>query len=448
MSETVKHDAPWPSLGRAWYVVFILILAYTIGYVDRVVLTILVEPIQHDLGINDTQIGLLHGLAFVIFYVGLGLPLGYLADHTNRKRIIVISIAFWSVMTMSCGLAKSFAGLFLARVGVGVGEAGLSPTSYSLISDYFPPERRSMALGAYQLAIYIGGGAAILIGGWIAAMVGDKQSVTLPILGEMRSWQVVFMVVGLLGMPVSLLALTLKEPARRLGKSAANAAVGLGDQLRELRKVFVRSRYVYLLHFFAFAFQSIVLNVTLLWARPYLSRQFDVSRSDAAYMVGSLLLLFATSGILTGSALADRMQKRGHRDATIRVGIIGSSCVLIPVILFPFMPTVTLTLVMLALMLFFAAFAVGAAASALQLITPNRARSVISACYLFVLNIVALTIGPTLTGFITDYVFGTPKSVGYSLSIVATLGVIISLVLFFLLLKPFRLAVEQAEREG
>ena len=209
-------DAAWPKPAVAWYGVVVLLLAYTFAYVDRAILTVLVEPIQRDLHINDTQIALLHGFAFVIFYVTLGVPLGFVADRTNRKRLIVGSIAVWSLMTAACGLTSTFASLFAARIGVGIGEAGLSPASYSLISDQFPPSRRSSALGVYTLGIYFGSGLAILAGGLVVGLIGVQPTVTAPLIGVVKSWQLVFFVVGLPGLLVAALAATVREPVRRL----------------------------------------------------------------------------------------------------------------------------------------------------------------------------------------------------------------------------------------
>ena len=135
---------PYPNRKYAWYVVFILFLAYTSSFIDRQIMALLVEPIKRDLGLNDTQFSLLHGFAFAIFYTFMGLPLGRLADRRNRKKIIAIGITIWSLLTAACGLAKTFSHLFLARIGVGVGEAALSPAAYSIISDLFPLKRRSL----------------------------------------------------------------------------------------------------------------------------------------------------------------------------------------------------------------------------------------------------------------------------------------------------------------
>ena len=401
-------EQAWPAPRTAWYAVSVLLIAYTFAYIDRAILTILVEPIKRDLGINDTQVALLHGFAFVIFYVTLGLPIGYLADRINRKKLIVASIAFWSLMTAGCGMVKTFGGLFAMRVGVGIGEAGLSPASYSLIADYFPPARRSLALGVYTIALYLGGGMAILIGGLVVKLVGESPSVIVPLLGEMRSWQVVFMIVGLPGLLVALLACTFAEPARRYspeGKVASAGMAGFVDSWRKMWAHIGRFKKTYALYFLGFSFLGVPFNVTLLWGRPYLTRHFGMPPADAAYLIGGLMLVCATLGIISGSFLADRLQARGKQDATVRVGLIAGCAVLLPMMLFPFLPSISTTAIALGLLLFFGAFAYGAAAAGVQLVTPGSMRAIVSALYLLVINLVGLMMGPTATGFLAAIIF-------------------------------------------
>jgi MFS family permease len=445
MTAAQSDDGAWPSATTAWYAVIVLLVAYTFGFIDRSIMTILVEPIEADLHIKDTAIGVLNGFAFVIFYVTLGVPLGWFADRTNRKRLICGSIGLWSLMSASCGLARSFSQLFVARVGVGIGEAGLSPATYSLIADYFPPDRRSAPLGVYQVGIYLGAGLAILAGGLLVAMVGHSPTMQVPVLGPVRSWQAVFMIAGLPGLFVAVLTATIREPLRR----SAGLAKGTARAERAQTFAHIRAnRSVYILHFIGFACLGTPFNVALLWARPYFSRCFGVSPTEGAYAVGLVMLIFATSGIVIGSLTADRMQGKGRTDATILVGVFAAFALLPFVIAFPFFPTQPTALADLAAVLFFGAFAIGAAPAALQLITPNRMRGVISALYLLVVNMTAQAMGPVVTGFFTDYVFRDPKAVGFSVAIVSTLAALVAAVCLLTLLRPFRRAVGSYDLVG
>ncbi|MBL8645523.1 MAG: MFS transporter, partial [Rhodospirillaceae bacterium] len=201
MSQTAPQPAatepPYPSAGYAWYVVVILMLAYVFAYLDRFILTLMVEPIKRDLGITDTQMSLVLGLAFAIFYTVLGIPIGRLADHKNRRTIVAVGIAVWSVMTAACGLAKNFFTLFLARVGVGVGEATLQPCATSILSDYFPRGKRGLAYSVYAWGLGLGAGGAMILGGRVIEAVSKGGTMVLPIVGEVFPWQVVFFVIGL-----------------------------------------------------------------------------------------------------------------------------------------------------------------------------------------------------------------------------------------------------------
>src|SRR5215211_5283997 len=185
-------EEAYPNPRYAWYVVGVLAFVYIFSFIDRQILNLLVRPIRRDLGISDTQMSLLMGFAFALFYTFFGIPLGRLADSRSRRTLIALGFAFWSMFTAACGLAKNFAQLMLMRMGVGVGEAALSPAAYSMITDYFPPKRRATAISIYSTGIYIGSGLALIIGGLVARFAAAQELWNLPVVGETRPWQVVF----------------------------------------------------------------------------------------------------------------------------------------------------------------------------------------------------------------------------------------------------------------
>jgi len=406
--------APWPSPRYAWYVIFVLMIAYTLSYIDRTIVDLLVEPIKADLGLSDTQFSLLRGLAFAVFYTVLGLPFGIWADRSNRRNIIALGIAFWSLMTVACGFARTFGQLFLARVGVGVGEAALTPAAYSMIADYFPPERRGRALGVYAMGVFIGIGLAIMIGGFVVAAVARAPTVMLPVVGEIRSWQLAFMAVGVPGLAVALWVASLQEPVRR-GAGAPEHPWAMFRQAL----LFIRSQWrFFLCHFAGYALLTMLFNALTAWIPAFLIRVHGYSAGDIAITYGPLLLVFGAAGIYCGGWLADHLRKRGHRDAEMRAGLYSA------LLLWPFaatttlMPTVGLALAMLAPLLFFASFPFAAAASALQLVTPNRLRAQVSACYMLVVNLTGIGFGGTLTALVTDYGFGNEQAVGQAMAAV------------------------------
>ncbi|HTE47251.1 MAG TPA: MFS transporter, partial [Gemmatimonadaceae bacterium] len=203
-----------PSTRYAWYVVAILTLANISANIDQFVLALLVGPIKRDLGITDVQMSYLGGPAFALFYVILGLPIARIADRANRRNLIAGGVALWSVFTAAGAVARTFVQLFFTRVGVGIGEATLYAPSVSLLSDYFPREKRARALSVYSLGIFLGAGASYVIGGWVVGRLTVNEIWTVPIIGAIRPWQTVFLVVGLPGVAVALALLTVREPVR------------------------------------------------------------------------------------------------------------------------------------------------------------------------------------------------------------------------------------------
>ncbi|MCS5575183.1 MAG: MFS transporter, partial [Pseudomonadales bacterium] len=205
----------YPPAGRAWYMVILLTALYMLSFLDRTIIVLLVEPIKADLGLTDTELSLLYGLAFAVFYTFLGIPIARLADRKSRRVIIMVGVSIWSLATAVCGLAKNFGQLFAARVSVGVGEASLSPAAYSMISDSFPTEQRAAAMSVYTMGLYLGVGFALILGGVVIDWVGEGTLTEVPVLGLLAPWQLTFMIVGLPGLLLALMMLTVTEPARR-----------------------------------------------------------------------------------------------------------------------------------------------------------------------------------------------------------------------------------------
>ena len=205
----------YPRPAAAWYAVAVLFLAYTFSAIDRQILTLLVGPVRADLVLSDFELSLLQGAAFSLLFVFVGFPVGRLADVHSRRGIIACGIAFWCLMTTACGLSRNFLQLFLARMGVGVGEATLSPAASSLIADMFPPEKRAVAFSVYHLGYPVGGGLALVIGGLILESLDGIDVLTLGWLGEFRAWQVAFILVGLPGLLLVPLMFSFRDPVRQ-----------------------------------------------------------------------------------------------------------------------------------------------------------------------------------------------------------------------------------------
>ncbi|RZJ38451.1 MAG: MFS transporter, partial [Brevundimonas sp.] len=293
----------WPHPGWGWFAVGALMIAYTSSFIDRQILSLLVEPIRSDLGITDTEFSLLAGLAFSLFYTLMGVPLARLADRGSRRWIIFFGITIWSVMTVCCGLANSFWALFAARVGVGIGEAALSPAAYSMISDYFPPRMRARALAVYSMGPYIGAGLALMIGGGVIDMISRHGTLTLPLLGVMAPWQQTFVLVGLPGLLIAALFLIVREPPRH-GLVKADPKAGVLKFMWARKKTF----YAMIIGFSIFGIAGISY---LAWIPAVLIRGHGWTASQVGFTYGAVLLLAATPGVLVGGWLSDFLAARG-----------------------------------------------------------------------------------------------------------------------------------------
>lgn len=409
---------PWPSAAVSWYGVFVLTMVYILSFIDRTILSLLVGPIRADLGLSDTQISLLHGFAFAIFYTTLGIPIALIADRRNRRNIIALGVAFWSLATAACGLARSFWHLFLARVGVGVGEAALSPLAYSLIADAFPPHRLSRAVSVYTVGAFAGSGLAFLIGGAVISGVASAGTTTLPFFGELKSWQLVFVLVGLPGIPMALWMLTVREPPRRRPVSDSS----LGSALRENLGYMRVHWQAYTAHFAGFSLIGLVFNAAAAWLPAYLMRLHGLTPGGAGFWLGSILLVAGVAGVMSGGWFADRMAARGRSDATMRVGIIAAIGALPFAAVATLQGSLSMSLVLITGFIYFTTLPYGAAAAALQLITPGRMRATASAIYLCILNLAGIGVGSALVALATDRIFGNDLAVGKSLALVGVIG--------------------------
>lgn len=430
-----SREQPWPPARRAWYVAIVLMLANTLAFVDRQALALLVEPIKQDLGISDTAISMLYGLSFTLFYVAVGIPIARIADRSNRRNIIAGSILVWSIATSLCGLARSFAMLLVARVGVGAGEGGLTPSAYSLLADYFPKERLAVAMGVYQMGLYVGSASALVIGGLISTAIPPSSTVIVPLLGALRGWHVVFLLLGLPGILLAAVTLTIREPVRR-GVVATQASVPLAQFLAHVGQ----RRRAYVGIMLGFALMILVGNGTAVWIPAFFERKFGWTTGQVGALYGPVVFLCGTSGALSGGIFASWLRRRGGASANLRAALIGF-VVLIPItIAFPQMPTPQLALVLIGAMNFFAGFNFGGGLAALQEMTPNRMRALVSAMYMLTINLIGAALGPTAIALLTDYWFHDPQALPMAITIVCAIASPLSVVALWIGIRDFRRA--------
>jgi len=326
-STPAAAEEPYPPAGYAWYVVGALTFVYMFSFIDRQILNLLVAPIRRDLGITDTQMSWLMGPAFAFSYILFGIVFGRLTDLRSRRTIIAAGFATWSLFTAGCGLASTYLQMLLLRVGVGIGEASLSPAAYSLITDYFPPKRRATAISVYGMGIYIGSGLAFIVGGMVAKVAAAQEMWQLPLAGLTRPWQAVFFIVGLPGVLLALLMYTVREPLRRDAKMVKTAdgarriaQVPIGKVLAYLGK----NKLTFICHNVGFALLSFSSYGSSAWIPTFLQRNHDWSIGKSGLVYGLIVATCGTLGIALGGRFADRMSEHGRRDATMRVGLIVS----------------------------------------------------------------------------------------------------------------------------
>lgn len=428
-----------------WYVVGLCMVAYIFSFVDRQILALMIEPIKADLHLSDTQFSLLHGLAFSLFYAFMGMPIAYLADRFSRPRIIAVGVVFWSIATAACGLSKNFLHMFLARIGVGVGEAALSPSAYSMFSDMFPKEKLGRAVGIYSIGSFIGGGLAFLVGGYVIALLKDTTAFELPILGSLKAWQLAFFIVGLPGILVGLLIwLTVRDPQR---KGLQTDASGRAKQVRWNDGIgfLKRHRATFTCHYLGFSFYAMALFCMMSWSPALYIRKFGLTPVEAGYMLGIVLLLANTAGVLFGGWLTDHLARRGRSDAAMRTGVIGALGMLVPAVAFSQVDQLWLSVTLLVPAMFFASFPMPASTAAMQILAPNQVRAQVSAVFLLISNLLGLGLGTTLVALLTDRVFMSPTAVGNSMAVVIAGASLLALLLLYKGCACFRSSLEREQ---
>ncbi len=399
--------------GYAWYTVVLLTVAYIFSFVDRYILGLLVEPIKADLELTDTEIGLLLGPAFALFYTTMGLPLGWLADRARRTWIVSAGIAVWSLATAACGLARTFTHLFLARVSVGVGEAALSPCALSMIADSFPEERRGKPIAFYSAALTLGAGIASLVGATVLAWSKSVPTIELPLIGEVAAWQFAFIVVGLPGIPLAVLMFFLREPVRRdLAQIGVDGRAGLRDALR-----YIAARREVFGGFVAMVCVMTIVAYSQGWLPAMFQRTWGWSPEKYALYNGLSLLLLGPICVNVAGWASDRLYANGRRDAPLLM-VIGGLILLVPTGgIAPLMPNAWAAFAVYQLNTIGIATLSATAPTALLNITPGQIRGQVVALYLIVISISGLMLGPTSIGLLNDYVFGE-QGIRYAAAVV------------------------------
>ncbi|MBO9519847.1 MAG: MFS transporter [Porphyrobacter sp.] len=428
---------PYPPPKEAWYAVGVLALATTFAMLDQGILGLLIQQIIVDFKLTDTQASLLLGPAFAFVYVIVGIPLSPMIDRWTRTKIIAIGITVWSLATAACGLANNFVQLFIARMVVGAGESVNGPTAYSIVSDYFSRDRLPKGIYGLQIGSAAGSGLSLLLGGIMISLIASMGTPTLPFVGELRPWQAVMMAVGLPGMFVALLLLTVKEPPRRNFRAEVSKVPLLGAV-----------KYMWL-HFAVFGPLFIGLTLGALdqgsraWGAAFFQRTYGWGPATFGQAAGVVSLVAMLAGLWIGSKWVDWFQSRGKVDGPFRV-ILYTRAVSIPfAIAMPLMPTPELSLAFHAVG-FLSLGMTGPLLNAVMLIvTPNQIRGQVMALYLFIFTVIGQGLSPVITGATTDYVFTSPDDLRWSIMLLHVVFMPAALVVTWMGWKPYRQEVER-----
>jgi len=402
----------------------LFMLAYLVSFLDRQILVMMIEPIQRDLALTDTTFSLLHGTAFAFFYAIVGLFMGRIVDANPRIRVISIAVALWSLATALCGVARGFVTLFIARMLVGIGEAGLTPGVFSAMSDLFKPHERSKAFGIYAMGIYLGTGAAFLLGGKLVELLEDIPPVTLPIIGDLYSWQLAFFIVGLPGILLAIaIFLLVPEPVRgamddqKDNRSDAHPATGF----REFFSYYISHWRPYSGHNLGFGLHMLCAYALISWVPVIFLRVHGWEISQVGLSLGSILITVGPAGALIGGLAARYLTTIGTEASDIKLGLLACVGLLAAGLIITRAATPNVALIGTATAIFFMALPGGLNASSLQTITPPQYRGQAGALFLLVGNILGLALGPLLVALVTDYAFSDQQRVGQSLELVLLL---------------------------
>lgn len=450
-------DDGYPPPAYGWYVVGVLTLAYVFSFLDRQILSLLVEPMKADLDLNDTQISLLQGLAFAVCNALAGLPLGRLVDTQRRTTLVAAGIAFWSIATAACGLVRGYGALLMLRMGVGAGEAILTPAANSLIGDHFPPHKVGFPLAVYSIGIFIGGGLALVIGATVIAGAMAAGPLHVPFVGEIRPWQTVFLIVGLPGLLVALLALSLREPARKGTLHRSVAADGTEKpQAPPLRDVFAflnQNRRAFISVNLFMGFSAVAGYGVAAWVPSMFIRRHGWTAVEIGHTYGLLLLVFGTAGVLMGGWLGDVMTRRHGPGGRLRIAIAVKLLTIPFIVGYTLLPNANWALLPLAVSIFLPTFMNGLSPAILQQMVPNQMRGTAISISLLVVNMLGLGLGPTLIAVLNDHVFRDPNMIHLSILLVCVAMATISLLFILIAYRPYvalvnELQQSQAEAEA
>lgn len=427
---------------RAWYVVLLLMSAQIFSYIDRFLPSLMLAPIKADLDLTDFELGLMLGPAFGLFYVFIGVPIGWLADRYSRRALLATGITIWCSMTAAAGFARSYIPLLITRFGVGLGEATVAPCSVSLISDYFDRDRRPPAISLFMAGTFLGAGCAFLLGGPVVHWISGLTPWVIPGFGEMRFWQMAFLIVGLPGFALAGLMFTIREPRRTEQVKRELQADDTGHASTRATLVYMRKRWRAFGTLFVGSATVVTMGSLVFWNVALFDRTWGWEVREVGIATGVLFLTGGAIGTLMGVRLSNKWIAEGRRDATMRALWIGLLLAVPGFALYPVMPSAPLAIGSLLIAFIGQACAAAAGPVSLTYIAPGQVRSQAIAIYYLIIGVFGQLIGPPPVGLMTD-LFGDPGKLRYAMTIEAAVVGTTGIVLVWLGMNRYRSAAEE-----
>lgn len=424
----------YPDKKHSYSAVAILTLAQVFAFIDRQIPSMLVEPIKQDFNLTDSQIALLGGAAFSIFYAIMALPIGYAVDRYKRTKVLGTGIFLWSLMTALAGLANSFGKLFGARIGVAVGEAVMAPISVSLVSDSFPENKQGKPMGIITAGVYIGIGITLLGGGFLIDYLTSIGGITLPLIGYLKPWQATFMIVGIPGLVLAIAAFYLKEPQRIEDQVDSSHIVDRKNvflHLKEHKKTLIPM-------FGGLIFMALIFYSFSFWAPTMMIRTFDISLTEVGFILGMITIISSITGTIIAGSAVDYLRNRNYTDAPVRTAMIAVILALPPIISLSFTQSELGAWICIALYLLFISSFAPLGLLAISGVSTGNVKGQTAAIHAFLMMAFGLSLGPQLTAFFTDFVFVDPNLLINSVSLTGLIVLPISALLFKLSLNRYR----------
>ena len=442
---STEAEKPWPNRAYSWYVVALLVISYASGVVDRIVIGLLVKPIKEDLNLSDTEIGIIQGLAFALFYSLFTLPIGFLVDRWSRKTVVWGGSFIWSCGTIAGGLSNSFWSLFASRVVMGAGEATITPGSSSLIADCFPPKDRPRAYGVFAMGGSIGIGIAYLLGGVAIGFADTVRSWMPSLLGGFADWHIVFFIVGVPGVLLAILmALTIREPERRGGYVPQGTKISLVPLWRELST----NRIALMAVMMGTIMNVMIVNAQLAWFPTLFVRVHEWEPTRIAMALALVGVPFGIISAITAGWSLTWLAKRGRTDGPILVMMLQCAAWAVFGTAKCLVPTPELALIGHVCTSLFATWAITAALTALNQVTPNQLRGQVVAVYTLLTGLVGIAVGSGAVGLLSDYVFNYQTGIAPALALVCLTGGLAGIAMLAYGRNSYRVAVQRAANWG